>query len=57
MVAWRQGDGCTVPASGVTVVSVDYSLAPQAVYPQQVHELKGAVRWLRANGSRLRLKV
>ncbi|MFC0110164.1 alpha/beta hydrolase fold domain-containing protein [Kibdelosporangium aridum] len=62
---WSYGDKGTdgptrlVPlaAYGVTVVSVDYTLAPQAVYPQQVHELKGAVRWLRANGSRLGLNV
>lgn len=42
-------------AYGVTVVSVDYRLAPHAVFPQQLHDLKGAVRWLRAHGSRLRL--
>ena len=42
-------------AYGVTVVSVNYRLAPHAVFPQQLHDLKGAVRWLRANASRLRL--
>ncbi|MFF4594400.1 alpha/beta hydrolase fold domain-containing protein [Amycolatopsis sp. NPDC001319] len=42
---------------GVTVVSVDYHLAPEAVFPQQVHDVKGAVRWLRANGARLGLET
>lgn len=42
-------------AHGVTVVSVDYGLAPRAVFPQQVHDLKGAVRWVRAQGPRLGL--
>ena len=44
-----------IAAYGVTVVSVNYRLAPQAVFPQQLHDLKGAVRWLRANASHLRL--
>jgi acetyl esterase/lipase len=42
-------------AQGVTVVSVDYGLAPRAIFPQQVHDLKGAVRWVRAQGPRLGL--
>jgi acetyl esterase/lipase len=51
------GEGRLAPlaAHGVTVVSVDYSLAPRAVFPQQVHDLKGAVRWVRAQGPRLGL--
>lgn len=55
----RQADGATrltpLAAYGVTVVAVDYRLAPGAVFPQQLHDLKGAVRWLRANGGRLGL--
>ena len=39
----------------MTVVSIDYRLAPHAVFPQQLHDLKGAVRWLRAHGARLGL--
>ncbi|MFC8571600.1 alpha/beta hydrolase fold domain-containing protein [Streptomyces sp. NPDC057245] len=42
-------------AQGITVVSADYRRAPRAVFPQQVHDLKGAVRWLRAHGPRLGL--
>lgn len=44
-------------AYGVTVVSVDYRLAPRAVFPQQLHDLKGAVRWLRAHGPSLGLST
>ncbi|WP_112239983.1 alpha/beta hydrolase [Kribbella monticola] len=44
-------------AYGVTVVSADYRLAPKAVFPQQVHDLKGAVRWLRAQGPQLGLST
>jgi acetyl esterase/lipase len=44
-----------IAAYGVTVVSVNYRLARHAVFPQQLHDLKGAVRWLRANASQLRL--
>ncbi|GHJ41735.1 alpha/beta hydrolase [Streptomyces sp. TS71-3] len=60
---WTRGgrgtDGATrlapLAAHGVTVVSADYRLAPGAAFPQQVYDLKGAVRWLRANGARLGL--
>ncbi|MEW1568408.1 MULTISPECIES: alpha/beta hydrolase [unclassified Streptomyces] len=60
---WTRGDRRTdgakrlapLAAYGVTVVSVDYRLAPGAVFPQQLHDIKGAVRWLRAHGDRLGL--
>jgi acetyl esterase/lipase len=55
----KRGDGARrlapLAAHGVTVVSVDYRLAPHAVFPQQLHDLKGAVRWLRSHGARLGL--
>lgn len=62
---WTRGDkgadGATrlapLAAYGVTVVSVDYRLAPHAVFPQQLHDLKGAVRWLRAHGPGLGLRT
>jgi acetyl esterase/lipase len=60
---WRSGDKADggaerlapLAAHGVTVVSVDYRLAPAATFPDQVHDLKGAVRWLRARGPSLGL--
>jgi acetyl esterase/lipase len=60
---WTRGDKgadgdkrlAPLAAHGVTVVSVDYRLAPRAVFPQQLYDLKGAVRWLRTHGTRLGL--
>jgi acetyl esterase/lipase len=60
---WRSGDkadGATgrlapLAAYGVTVASADYRLVPDATFPDQVHDVKGAVRWLRAHGTRLGL--
>ncbi|MFG1811384.1 alpha/beta hydrolase fold domain-containing protein [Streptomyces sp. NPDC049040] len=60
---WSRGDRRTdaagrvapLAAFGVTVVAVDYRLAPRAVFPQPLHDLKAAVRWLRAHGPRLGL--
>lgn len=36
---------------GVAVASMGYRSTSQAVFPAQIHDVKGAVRWLRANGS------
>jgi acetyl esterase/lipase len=60
---WRSGDKADdgvrrlIPLSeaGMVVVSVDYGLVPDARFPDQVHQLKGVVRWLRGNGRRLGL--
>ena len=39
-------------AYGVTVVSVNYRLAPGVTFPSQLHDVRAAVRWLRANEAR-----
>jgi acetyl esterase/lipase len=60
---WRSGDKADSAADrlaplaryGVTVASVNYRLVPGATFPDQLHDLKGAVRWLRANGPALGL--
>jgi acetyl esterase/lipase len=62
---WSSGDKADDAASriaplvefGVTVASVNYRLVPSAVFPAQLHDLKGAVRWLRAHGPRLGLRT
>jgi acetyl esterase/lipase len=50
----RRGDDAArlegLAAFGVTVASVDYRLVPAAVFPAPLHDVKGAVRWLRARG-------
>jgi acetyl esterase/lipase len=56
--AWVEGDksadGDTRLAAaarlGVAIVSANYRLIPQALFPAQIHDVKGVVRWLRANG-------
>src|SRR5262249_61933194 len=58
---WRGGDKADggvarlrpMAAPGVTVASVNYRLVPGATFPDQLHDLKGAVRWLRAHGTSL----
>ncbi|RIQ11092.1 alpha/beta hydrolase [Jiangella rhizosphaerae] len=60
---WRHGDKAEdgprrllpLAERGVTVASADYRLLPDAVFPDQVHDLKAAVRWLRAHGADLEL--
>jgi acetyl esterase/lipase len=62
---WRSGDKtdagaerlAPLAAYGVTVASVDYRLVPGATFPDQLHDLKGAVRWLRAHGPSLGLRT
>ncbi|MCY7409463.1 MAG: alpha/beta hydrolase [Chitinophagales bacterium] len=40
---------------GIAVASVNYRLAPGAVYPSQVNDVKGAIRFLRANAAKYNL--
>lgn len=37
--------------SGYVVASVQYRLSQEAIWPAQIHDVKGAVRWLRANAA------
>ena len=61
---WRSGskdeDAARIEglaARGVTVAAVDYRLVPDAVFPAPLHDVKGAVRWLRANGPSLGVRT
>lgn len=55
--AWQFGDRAAdaekrlkpLAAHGIAVVSADYRLAPASVFPAQIHDVKAAVRWIRAN--------
>jgi acetyl esterase/lipase len=52
--AWRAGSRNSVPirelvGHGFTIASVDYRLSPVAKFPAQVHDIKAAIRFLRAN--------
>ena len=51
---WRAGSKQDVPIGklldkGFAIASVDYRLSPQAAFPAQVHDIKAAIRFLRAN--------
>lgn len=54
--SWRAGSkkGCPIhwlTEKGFAVASIDYRLSQQAVFPAQIVDCKGAVRWLRAHAS------
>lgn len=51
--AWRSGSKADVPIRGLldagyAIASVDYRLSPVAPFPAQVHDIKAAIRYLRA---------
>ncbi len=54
--AWRAGTKSDLPlgklvAQGFAVASVDYRLSTVAPFPAQAHDIKAAIRFLRARGS------
>jgi acetyl esterase/lipase len=54
--AWRSGSRASVDLVGLTalgwaVASVDYRLSPVARFPAQVHDIKAAIRHLRAHST------
>ena len=55
--AWRSGSKSSVPIvklreQGFAIASVDYRLSPVAKFPAQTHDIKSAIRFLRANADR-----
>jgi acetyl esterase/lipase len=62
--AWKEGDKAAdaerlerFAANGIAVASVNYRLIGQAIHPAGLHDVKGAVRWLRANAGELGLRT
>jgi acetyl esterase/lipase len=58
--AWRSGSKSSMPLGelvndGYAVASADYRLSTQARFPAQIHDLKAAIRFLRARGAAWRL--
>ena len=58
--AWRSGTREDVDLKGLTahgwaIASVDYRLSPQAKFPAQIHDIKAAIRYLRARAAELGL--
>ena len=54
--AWHSGTRDSPPLfsaeSGIAIASVDYRLSTQATFPAAIHDIKAAVRFLRANGKK-----
>jgi acetyl esterase/lipase len=55
--AWRSGSKESMPlgalvSRGYAVASIDYRLSPVAAFPAQAHDLKAAIRFLRAQAAR-----
>ena len=53
---WRSGDKDSVPVThwvqqGFAIASVDYRLSPEASFPAQIHDIKAAIRFLRAHAA------
>ncbi|MBL8551971.1 MAG: alpha/beta hydrolase [Hyphomonadaceae bacterium] len=58
---WQSGSRANVEQArrlvcrGYAVASIDYRLSDVAPFPAQIHDVKAAIRYLRANASRLNL--
>lgn len=57
---WRGGTKAVCPAlpltaKGFAAASVEYRFVQDATFPAQIHDCKGAIRWLRANADKYRL--
>lgn len=55
--AWRSGTREEIDIAGMTgrrwaIASVDYRLSTEARFPAQIHDIKAAIRFLRANADR-----
>jgi acetyl esterase/lipase len=55
---WRSGNrqmewpmAQQLAARGYVTATVEYRLSPEALYPAGAHDLKGAIRWMRANAT------
>lgn len=59
---WKSGDKShNIPiaqqlaAKGYVAISIEYRLSPEAKYPAAVHDVKAAIRWLRANADQFHI--
>lgn len=58
--SWRTGDRTQLRGYGVLVgrhgyvgLASEYRLIPEATYPENLHDVKAAIRWMRANAEQL----
>lgn len=61
---WRSGDRRHAPdlsrhfaMQGFAMASIDYRLSREATFPAQLHDVKAAIRWVRANAEAYGLDV
>jgi acetyl esterase/lipase len=54
--AWRSGSKASAPLGfvekGIAVASLDFRMSTEARFPAMVHDIKAAIRYLRANAAR-----
>ena len=57
---WRMGErgrmrdhGMALAGRGFVAVASDYRLTPESPWPAQIHDVKAAIRWMRASAPRL----
>lgn len=57
---WQSGDHNQLPGValplldlGIAIATIDYRLSQEAIFPAQIEDVKGAVRYLRANAASL----
>lgn len=58
--SWRTGDrtqlrgyGVLVGREGFVGMCIEYRLIPEGTYPDNLHDVKAAIRWMRANAAEL----
>ena len=54
---WRKGSKARLPIrklvdDGYAMASISYRFTDTAIFPAQIHDCKGAIRWLRANADK-----
>jgi acetyl esterase/lipase len=49
------GRGLLMPLQGFFYASIDYRMSHEAVFPAQIHDVKAAIRWVRAHADRYNL--
>ncbi|QJW91610.1 alpha/beta hydrolase [Spirosoma taeanense] len=61
---WRSGDRShnstlsgQLAAKGYVAIPAEYRLSTEALYPAAVHDLKAAIRWMRANAARYHIDL
>jgi acetyl esterase/lipase len=69
VIVWVHGGGWSIgskellatdyqlryPRNGYALVSINYRLSGQAIFPAQIHDSKAAIRWIRANAAQYNL--